>query len=659
MKEKIEQLNKNTNTYSLNKEDASIIRRIYDEFSLMRDVHDKPYKYFNNRTLKQFIDDSELRFNSYVPSKSSQGKEKWQANFFHPVTRNKTTAILASVALDVPNVRITARNEKNEINNKVGKIIHDLVKSSYDNENKEENNFFEALECAVKGTEVSYDGYLKTKVKRKEIKSFDILTGEIEFEIKEVEIDEGCQDFIVPLENFFVYSPFIRQVQKQPAIVWTQYMNDRDFAYEFGNYNKFKFVKKGSELLEKDIQQRYFFDDWNARTKDKPIEVVRYYNKINDEYIIVANGVLMLNAPLLLGKKRKYYPFSKSIYNAFSGDFFWGNSLPNMLVGEQDVINALYNMAVDKTYKSLVTNLLIGNTNKDDFDLEDESVTLDTKIYVQDINQVKEMPNSGLSSSDVEMMSIISRGLDLSSVDANQQGVTGKGVTAREVVIANEKARELKGIFYLFITSLWIQKIRIRLLNVLTYYTDTQIGASIGNEKGKQFKKFIVENVELSNGTRGNKGIIIAKEQKDLPTQNEIDQNVDEYTAINEGVNYEEIAVTSQYLNDWEYKIKIVSEDVYQKESSYSISKVEDKLKLIATMFPEQFAKNGKKLFKDALTAYGEDADEYDLEEQEAEQTDVNGNPIPGAEEMQQTMTKKTPEQGAPMDMSSLPSTMQ
>jgi len=616
MQKKIENLEKGLEIKKNSKEEDALIKRVYEEFSSMRDVLNKSYKNFNDRNLLQFIDDSEKRFIGYVPSRKSQGKEKWQSNFFHPVTRNKTLAILASVALDVPPTRITAVNEKNEVNMKVANIVSDLVKASYNNINKEEESFFEALESVTKGTVIGYDGYLKTKVKRKEITSFDILTGEVEYEEKDVIIDEGCKSFIIPLENFFVYSAFIRNLQDQPAVIWVQYMNTRDFAYEFGNYANFKYVHTANELLEKDIQKRFFYEDWNTRTKERPIEVVRYFNKINDEQIIIANGVKLLNAPMLLGRKKKYYPFFKSGYSPFNSEFFWMNSLPNMLMGEQDVLNSFHNMMADKTYKGLVTNLLIGNTNKDDFDLEDEEVTLDTKIYVQDINQVREMPNSGVTSAEFNMLQLISSGVDLSSVDSAQQGVQGSGVTAREVVIANENARKLKGVFFLFITSWWLQKSKIRTLNVLTYSTSGKVNAVVGEDKAAQFKKFIAEGVELSDGTKGNKGIIIAKDEKSLPTQEEIDQNVEEYKAVNPGVNYEEIAVTSSYINEWEYKIKIVSEDMYQKDSSYSVSKNEDKLRVISSVFPAEFEKNKKKLFKDTLIAYNDDVDEYDMEEE-------------------------------------------
>lgn len=649
--------------YKLSKEDEIIIRKVYDEFSKMRDVVNKPYHYFNDRTLKEFIDDSERRFNSYVPSKASQGKENWQSNFFHPVTRNKVMAILAGVALDIPKMRVTARNEKNEVNMKIAGVTYDLVKGSYDNEDKEENAFFEAHSAAVKGTIITAEAYLKTKVKQKVIKSYDVITGDIEFEEKDVTIDEGCSDFIVPLENFFISSAFIRNIQKQPAVIWVQYMEEEDFEYEFSRYKNFKFVKNSGQLLEKDIQLRFFFEDWNTRVNKKPYEIVRYYNKKNDEHIIIVNGVKMFEGPLLLGRKKKYYPFSKSGYAPFSEDFFWMNSLPNSLMGEQDIINSFYNMATDKTRKGLVPLLLIGNTNKDDFDLEDENVTLDTKIYVQDISQVKELPNSGLSQSDIKMIDMIGRGLDLSSVDANQQGVAGRGVTAREVVIANENARKLKGIFFMFISSLWFQKTKLRTLNILTYYTTKQVSATVGNKKSKDYRKFIIDNTELSDGSRGSKGIIIAQGKENLPTSEEINTNVDEYKAVNKDENYEEIAVTAEYINDWEYEMKVIPESLYQQDSSYSISKNEDKLKVLGTLFPKFFELNQEKLFKDTIESYDEDIDEYDLEEQAPPVTPAGAS---GQDGSIPTNDGQTPPDASgalppmpPIDMKGAPQTMQ
>jgi len=489
--------------------------------------------------------------------------------------------------------------------------MENLVDFSYDQDNKEEQIFFEAWEAAEKGTVITYDGYLKSKAKRKIIKSYDPMTGEIETDEEEVESDNQCINFIIPLVSLYIKDFHIFDIQKQPSICWIERMNPREFENEFKKYPNYKYVKTSPQLITKGEQDTYFTKEWQDRTDDdEPIEVIRYFNKPEDEFIILANGVKIFNSPLILGKKKKWYPFAKTVFEPFATDFFYGNSLPNTLMGEQDVINALFNMSLDKTYKSMAANLLIGNVNKDDFDLEDQNTTIDTKIYVQDINQVKEMPIKGIDQSDFKMIELVSRGLDLSSVDSNQQGVPGRGVTAREVVIANENAKKLKGIVYLFLTSLWIQKIKLRIMNILTYFTQPKVDKAIG-EKGAEYQTFMVEGAELSSGLKGTLGIQMVGSKEQLPKQQDLD--IDEETMkMRSGENYELLSITSDYLDDWIYDIKVESESIYQQESGLTQSKMEDKLRMIATYFPQLLTTNAEKLFNDTIISYDDDPNDYE-----------------------------------------------
>jgi hypothetical protein len=513
-----------------------------------------------------------------------------------------------------------------------------LIKYSYNNQNKEEDLFFEAWELASRGTVVVYDGYLRAKAKKKIIKSYDPITGEIETEEQEVVTDDQCVSFIVPLMNLHISDFRIYNIQDQPSLCWVEKMNPMEFEKEFSKYKNFKEVKTANELTQRGEQDTFFKDEWRDRvTDDEPIEVIRYYNKGKDQYIILANGVVLLDSPLLLGKKKKWYPFAKSVYEPFSFDFFYGNSLPNTLMGEQDIINSLYNMALDRTYKSMMANLLIGNTNKDDFDLEDTNVGVDTRIYVQDINQVKEMPIEGLRESDIKMIDIIGKGLDLTSVDQNQQGIQGRGVTAREVVIANENAKRLKGIVYMFITALWIQKLKLRMMNILTYYTKPKVKNVIAEgQEGTidEYQNYIVDGMKLTGNQKGNLGINIVGTPQELPNQDELDieENMHRYRS---GEEYEMLAMTSDYLDDWQYDVKIESESVYVTDSAITQAKMEDKLRIYSTYFPQFFTMNQEKLIRDVIIANRDDIDEYDtmatMQAMNPEMMQGQGQP-PGAE---------------------------
>ena len=593
-------------------------KKIYDDFSVMRDLRNQRYRYFNDRTLKQFIDDSELRYVGYVPTREEQGKEEWQANFYHPVTNNKGHAILAGVALDVPDTRITAKNENSIKSAQRAYVMKNLVKHSYDKDNKEEQIYDEAFEAWVKGTVIVADIYQKQKAKRKIVKKYDPITGEIEYDEQEVITKDEIASFIIPLENLYIWNFYIPYIQDQPKLVWAEKLGKEEFKAQFHQFPNYKYVKTSPKILNKYLEARYFYEGWASRVKGySAVEVVRYYDRFNDRHVILANGVVLFDGPMLLGKREKWYPFSKTVHSLFSVDFFYGNSGPNKLMGEQDMTNRFYNMSADKETKSMVPSMIIGNTNKDDFDLEDPYISLDTKIYVQDISQVKYLESPGITSATVKLMDMISRGMDLTSVDANQQGVQGRGVTAREIVIANENARKLKGVFYMFLTSLWIQKMKIRIMNILTFYTDMEVQKQLNegaNDKGNKldsYKKFMVENADLGDGTKGTLGIRMVGSEEELPTKGELDNESAKISQETQE-NYKEIAITSDYLDNWIYDVKVISESIFQKDSSLSQAKMEGKLQIMGQAFPEFFQSNKEKIFKQFMVSYDDDPDEYD-----------------------------------------------
>src|SRR3990167_11314577 len=78
------------------------IKFVYKRYAEMKEIQDAPYPQFNDRTLKEFIDDSEKRMNAYVLDKASQGKEDWQANFSSRAYAKKAKGVLAGHARDIP-----------------------------------------------------------------------------------------------------------------------------------------------------------------------------------------------------------------------------------------------------------------------------------------------------------------------------------------------------------------------------------------------------------------------------------------------------------------------------------------------------------------------------------------------------------------------------
>jgi hypothetical protein len=606
------------------------VKFVYEERAEMKKKRDQPYVQFNDRTLKDFIDDSEKRMNAYVLSKSAQGKEEWQANFATRAYANKTKALLAATARDVPDMHIKAVRDDDSYDHFSADISKNLIKHSYHQDNVQEDLFFLAWSTVGHGTVLSYEGFEKQMYTKKRIKSFDLITGDVGEEVLETSSEGEPVSYEVSLMNLLIKNFYIRDVQQQPAVILEKYYADKErFDADFGQYPNAKKVKNLSDLVASD-NDTYFHQNWSeACESGRGYYVCLYMNKYRNAgsglYRIVANGVELYNGPMpwrSIARRdsgRPVYPIAKTIYEPFANtNFFYGNSQPNSAMGEGDTLNTLYNTGLDKQYRSMVPPLLIGMVNKDMLDLEDELVAGDTKIYVDDINQVKQLEIRGISDSDVKMIDLISRGLDLTTLDPQQQGVPQKYVTARAAVAADERARQLKGIFSMFMESLWLQKVRLRLPNIILSYTQPKLIEVIGEEGTKKliekYRQFNVENTSLSDGSKGTLGIrFMSKSEMGDKKALRLDVEGEERRGAEAGKPFEKVVMPFGYLDHLFMDVEIIPETLWQSSQALSMAMIVEKIGFITKVFPEYFAANKEMLFRDFVKNYGDDASRYQL----------------------------------------------
>jgi hypothetical protein len=634
MKEDLEQ-----KQYIPSLEEQEKVQYVYSEITDMLETQNDTYREFNDRTLRQFLDDNQKRLNAYVPDRDSQGKADWQSNFFSKTTRNKTKALIAGIATNPPDISMTAWNDKGFSSMMRAEAMKTMIDASFiegDN-NPQMTMYLDGWNCSCNGTVVKYDTHIKVDGKVKIVKDYNPTTGEIEIEESEELIEDECAEIDVPVINFLVKDSFVCDVQKQPAIAWIEYIDQDRLDFEWGEFKNWKHVKSGGELVGNEEVETFFKNDWDKRTKENKYEVVRYYRKHGkdgDVYRVIINGVLILDAPLLWGKKKKRYPFSKGIFEPFANaSFFWGNSLPNILMGEQDVENAFINSLTDEVYRSVTTPMLVGAINKDYFDLEDENVDSDTRIYVEDVSQVVPMPVKGVSQGDIAMLNIIRGGMEDDSSDKTQGGAAGSGSTAREIVIANERAEQIKGLFFVMMTDLWLQKYRIRLINIAMNYSNAKIKTIIGEDgleaTEELFRVFRLPSVELSDGKIGTKQVEVVGGMDKLSRPYELD--VRETQAEMEGAPMEITQVTDDYLDDYDYLVKVEPEGMYQKSKALKMAMVEEKMRGYATFFPEKFMQNRDEFFKMYAETYGDDPEKFSGGQQQNPMEQLMGGMPQGA----------------------------
>lgn len=554
------------------------------------------------RSFNEYIDHSERILNGYTPSKEEQGKEDWQSNVMDNITRAKMRAIAASVGLKIPEVVYQARNNKGIRSSRRAEVMKQVTRYTFLQDNPTLQSFLEVWGMLAHGVLWEYEGYMSGGAKQKVVSHFNVATGDFEFKEEYKKVLGRPVSIIISPNDIYFPTFYTRDHQKLPYLFWVQHYNKSELETEFSKYKNFKHVldKKACGNLTEQEKSTYGFDKWNGRVEYDEYEVIRKYSKEEDLYEVWVNGVQLVSVPLLWTYRgQKHYPFAKSISEPFANaDFLVGISFPALLEGYQENKTTISNTLTDILYKSLVTPMLVGLSNKDLLEVEAELVDSDNRIYVPDVAQVKPMPMRGIQQGDLAMLELMDNSINRLSIDAAQQGVTERDVTATAIKIADERARQQKGLLFLFLEDLWVQKYKLRHMTILTSFVQDK-----ANQKDFRDKTISVDDVDLGGDT-GFLDIHIAKSRNDLLSIQEIEAR--EAAAAEEGFTYKLISITKEWLDNYEYDYTIIPESLHNQDRIRMETEVRDKIQMLVTLFPEYFAENKETYLEEYLGLYGD-----------------------------------------------------
>lgn len=168
--------------------------------------------------------------------------------------------------------------------------------------------------------------------------------------------------------------------------IWRQIPSLEQFRAEFKNTNDPYIIKKNVDRVTsaKDAAQMYvdtkaFFDPPKDVMYGEAVELLRYYNKITDKYIIIANDIIIRNGPLPYNHKE--LPFQVYKFVDFP-DQFYGVSIPTLLEDTQAESETLRNMKLDQLKININPPIFINSDVYSDVDKGWQRVEPGLKIEV-------------------------------------------------------------------------------------------------------------------------------------------------------------------------------------------------------------------------------------------------------------------------------------
>jgi hypothetical protein len=584
---------------------------LYDRLEKMRKLKDKKMPHFagqyGQRSFNDYLDDSERLINGYTLSREAQGKEDWQSNMLDNVARAKMRGIASGVGLKVPEIHCSAVNSEGYRSPIHADFTKGITKQTFLDGNPTLHTFLEVWHLLSHGVVFEYDGYQTGGSKIRRVKSFDSRTGAIEEESVYVEGKGKPVSTLINPQEFFWWDMFVRDIQQQPHLAWVQHYSQTELEREFSKFKNYKEVKDKKRVLSfNELAKTLYFDKWQDRVElENDYEVIRFYSLEDDIYEVWCNGIPLLRAPMLWGHEEKYYPFAKSIAEPFANtNFFVGMSFAGILEAYADTKNTVINTMIDKLYRSMDPSMLIGLANKDLLDVEAQFDGGDGRYYVPNVEQVKPIPIAGINQGELAFLQVIDRGIESLSIDRSQQGLETSGDrTAREAVIADERARELKGMLYLFLEDLWYQKYILRTRTVLTHYLKDKAA-----QKKKRDNIITIDDYSFGTGERGVLDIHVAKSKDGLMPPQEIEAR--EQAAEQMGVVYKIISFPISFMDDWHFNYQIIPGSFHNQDRIRQESEFDSEVQWLATFNPQLLVANIDNYTEEKLGFRGKHMDE-------------------------------------------------
>lgn len=275
-------------------------------------------------------------------------------------------------------------------------------------------------EATAFGTGVWYES-LKT-IKKKIKEPTRHADWSVTYKEKIVTDYDGIWCEYIPWENFFIDG---NDIDNSNEVVWIKYWDRNEYIKEHELHPDYKNlgsipVGKWYTVVEGEVDNKYDQENENIITE------MRYYNKSNDQMIILANWVEVLNTPIPFTHKE--LPFCL-FYDYEVLDRIWGMGEYELLAEDIEYRDALRSLSID-VIKAQMGTTMIDET----VDIDETTFELWTNTYtrVSDLNWVKfYSPNVSTNSIDNAELKVDNDIISKTGIDFKAQQLSPQETATR------------------------------------------------------------------------------------------------------------------------------------------------------------------------------------------------------------------------------------
>lgn len=360
--------------YAPSPEVADFTAYVKRDFFEANRVLQTPWEELNNRSVIDDENRGKMMFNTFVDTSNENPADAWKWKGTRSMARNKGVAMHAQLTAAYVIPMFMAQDENNETDQDFSELMRDLTEWMIQDENSEYKSSFLSLIFGVLTNPVTYFGaeyaevYQKIKIKQED---GSMTTKEI--------IDEVLSGFKSP-----VYSPaqvlitnaYIKNIQKQRVIFKREYIEWATAKAEFENCENWQYVRPGIKTIYND-EDGLFYDIKDEVHRMYLVEKVTAMYRRDDTEVTFINGIYMgdpndVNANPMKHRDNRDAPKYNVIpfgYSRIGEHFFYYKSMMNVLGWDNMLIDAMYELTMNREILDLFPPIAVFGDDKIDSDI--------------------------------------------------------------------------------------------------------------------------------------------------------------------------------------------------------------------------------------------------------------------------------------------------
>lgn len=346
---------------------ADFVSGVKQEYQKGHDILHKSWTELNDYSVLERMNKDQRTFNSYVDESVESPNEAWKWIGTRSLAHKKARSMHAHLTAQYVVPMVTALNEHQENDVLMADVMRDVLDWM-----TQTSNYRPSFLLATQGMLVNPVTYMQVDFATV-LQKVKVMTERGAFTTKEIvdEILSGFQTRVRSADQVFITNAYEQNIQKQRVIFERRYVEYSEAKAMFGEHENFQFVKKGvRSVLSED--EGLFYD---VKDDEHPslVAIEIYKNRREDIEVPFVNGIFMGDSDLESNRvkhrderdapKYNLVPF---VYERINEHFFYGKSLINAIGWDDQLIDAMYAMTMNREILDLLQPLVVSGVDKVD-----------------------------------------------------------------------------------------------------------------------------------------------------------------------------------------------------------------------------------------------------------------------------------------------------